>query len=918
SMIPTLHVISHTHWDREWYLPFQSFRMMLVDNIDRVLDLLETDPGFRAFHLDGQTVVLEDYLEIRPQNRTRLERQIQAGRLIVGPFYLLNDQWLVSAESIVRNLLLGRKICREFGTDPMPVGYVADNFGHHSQVPQILAGFGLDNAILGRGITPDSVGGKSEFIWEGADGTRILTHLMAGWYNSAYNFPDDVEGAVRYAQEVEGILSKFASAPLYLGMDGCDHLFARPWLTRIFPEVNKALEGRFEVRHSTMGEFMAELRKSVPDDLVVRRGELREEKHATVVQGTLSAHPEIKQRNIRSQMLLERHAEPLATVNWMCGGSYDADFLWKAWRFVLQNHPHDSICGCSVNQVHRDMIPRFDAADDIAGNLAGRGLQQLALSLRGSMLAEGDKVLLLFNPASRPRRGPLRLKVLYPLRKFSGHTEKDNSASGEREDLFEPFALVDAQGREIPCQVLSRRFPARKRRTSPHMLPDQRQAVEFDLVLEDVSLPAFGYQTLSWVYRPAPPLVSIGAPPFEHRPARVSHISNEPHLMENESLRVEINPDGSLNLTDKATGWRLERTHYFEDGGDAGQSYDYFKPKRDVIVTSLGVPAHIALLHNGPTSAEYEVRLEMLIPACKDGDGRSADRVPLKIRTVYSLARGQKFLGIRTTLDNSAQDHRVQVKFPTDLPGATAHVAENAFEVTRRDIHIPAGEKLHSGCWHLKSFVDVSDQTRGVAVLNRSVAEYHVSEFGRREIALTLLRATEAVFGNLWGTEGYDIDRFGQGVYEFEYGIHLHEGDWKAARLPELAEAFHTGTVHEVFPRRVMGGNASPSGSLAHVDHPFVQLTTFKKAEGRDAVILHLVNLLDEPVHGELVLRDQPLRAGLVRLDETPMSPLPVSDRIPLMWKSKQVLAVELVFEGLPGGGGSPGFAFPFTSEFVD
>lgn len=185
----TLHVVSHTHWDREWYFPFQRFRLRLVDLIDHLLDILDTDPDFVHFNLDAQTIVLEDYLELRPSNRARLERYIREGKIAIGPWYQLNDEFLVSGESTVRSLLEGHRIAEQFGA-VQKIGYLPDQFGNISQMPQIFRGFGIDNAIMGRGYQLTD-GRKMEFDWVAPDGSAVLSSLMAFWYNNAQTFPSD-------------------------------------------------------------------------------------------------------------------------------------------------------------------------------------------------------------------------------------------------------------------------------------------------------------------------------------------------------------------------------------------------------------------------------------------------------------------------------------------------------------------------------------------------------------------------------------------------------------------------------------------------------------------------------------------------------------------------------------------------------
>ena len=166
-------LVAHTHWDREWYLPFQQFRARLVGVVDYIMELLERDERFTSFTLDGQSVILEDYLEIRPENQARLRALVGAGRLVAGPWYVLPDEFLTSEEAILRNLLLGQVIARRFGHS-MDVGHVPDPFGHIGQLPQILRGFGIESAMFSRGMGDEGETLGAEFRWRGPDGSEVL------------------------------------------------------------------------------------------------------------------------------------------------------------------------------------------------------------------------------------------------------------------------------------------------------------------------------------------------------------------------------------------------------------------------------------------------------------------------------------------------------------------------------------------------------------------------------------------------------------------------------------------------------------------------------------------------------------------------------------------------------------------------
>ena len=171
-----IHYVPSTHWDREWYLPFQGFRYKLVKVVDTLIDILEADPRYQRFVFDGQTVALADYLEIKPENRPRLEALLRSGRILVGPWYTMPDERILSGESLIRNLLRGFADARRFGAEPMRYGYVCDIFGHIAQMPQIFAGMGIAHALVWRG-TNQSVH-PAHMIWRAPDGSDVLTFRL--------------------------------------------------------------------------------------------------------------------------------------------------------------------------------------------------------------------------------------------------------------------------------------------------------------------------------------------------------------------------------------------------------------------------------------------------------------------------------------------------------------------------------------------------------------------------------------------------------------------------------------------------------------------------------------------------------------------------------------------------------------------
>src|SRR6187399_461124 len=227
-------VVPHTHWDREWYLPFETFRLRLGAVVDGVLDTLERDPSFTSFTLDGQAIVLEDYAEVRPENEGRLRALLAAGRLEAGPSYVLPDEILVGGEPLVRNLLLGRRVCRRFGVEPSGAGYLPDSFGHPAQLPQILAGFGIRTLLFSRGMGDELDDVGVVFRWRAGPAEVVACQMLPHYDNFArLTWYDDAEERVRGIVERFGEMLRGAGQDTIVLANGSDHLPIEPELPEI-------------------------------------------------------------------------------------------------------------------------------------------------------------------------------------------------------------------------------------------------------------------------------------------------------------------------------------------------------------------------------------------------------------------------------------------------------------------------------------------------------------------------------------------------------------------------------------------------------------------------------------------------------------------------------------------------------------
>ena len=350
-------VVPHTHWDREWYLPFEQFRLRLGAVVDGVLDTLERDPSFTSFTLDGQAIVLEDYLEVRPENEGRLRALLAAGRLEVGPSYILPDEILVGGESLVRNLLLGRRVCRRFGVEPSSAGYMPDSFGHPVQLPQILAGFGIRTFLFSRGLGDEVDDVGVVFRWCAGPAEVVACQMLPHYDNFArMTWYHDAEQRVRKIVAYYGEDVRRAGQEEIVLANGSDHLPIEPELPEILSGLGQELGTEFRI-----GRY--DEHAPAADGLPAHEGELVGSRVQNVLRGVNSARIYLKQANERAEQRL-LSIETAAALRTLRGEEpYPGADLRLAWRDLLRNHPHDSICGCSCDEVHRDMLVRYEQLD---------------------------------------------------------------------------------------------------------------------------------------------------------------------------------------------------------------------------------------------------------------------------------------------------------------------------------------------------------------------------------------------------------------------------------------------------------------------------------------------------------------------------------------------------------------------------
>jgi alpha-mannosidase len=730
-MTVQVHLVSHTHWDREWYLTREQFRLRLVDLVDRVLDRLDRDPGFR-FHLDGQTVVLEDVLEVRPEAEARLRAHVSSGRLLVGPWYVMPDQFLVSGEALLRNLEMGQRLAARFGP-PMPVGYIPDPFGHVAQMPQLLRLRGLESAVLWRGLGP----GPTERWWESPDGSRVLLlHLPAEGYCNALRLP--LLPLDRMAEEAAALVAREAArstASQVLLMAGVDHVEPHDGLDDL-ARVLARLPG-VEGGLSTLPAYVEGARQAVQGaTLEVVHGELRGgQDHAFLLPGVLSARIYLKQANARAQRELEHWAEPLSTFAWRHGAAFPRGPLDYAWRTLLQNHPHDSICGCSVDAVHEENVSRFARVQQVAEGIGERALGHLAAQLAPP--PAGVLRCVVVHTDTRAFRGVLETAIDIP------YESTEPGRDVPRALLEVPYVFVPPQqalasvsttdGAPVAVQLLGEEEAtvwAMSRFEPPWTLRARRLRL-----LIDATVPGCGVAALDLHFD------GPAGTPTVRDPVRAGA-----RWLENGALRVDVNADGTVDVQDKRSGIRYPRCLELEDTGDVGDEYTYCPPERDRCVTSADARGvRVSVVEQGPLRAGLRVELWLPLPraATADRRARDLDNVETPVCVELRLASGAERIEATISVHNAARDHRLRVRFSTATPALGAR-ADSAFALVERPAApppAPPGAREDAvATAPLLSLVDAGDTRAGLSLFADGLTEYELEAGDEGVIALTLLR----------------------------------------------------------------------------------------------------------------------------------------------------------------------------------
>lgn len=843
-----VHVVPHSHWDREWYFTTSRSKVYLMKDLKDVLDTLESNPDFKYFMVDAQGSLLDDYIKWMPQDKDRITKLVKEKKLVIGPWYTQTDQLVISGESIVRNMYYGMKRCETFG-GYMNVGYVPDSFGQSGNMPQIYKEFGIDDTLFWRGVSDDMVN-HTDYNWRGDDGSVVFTTQIPFGYYIGGNIPEDPKQSEEFWQKecFEKAGGRSATKHIYFP-NGFDQAPIRTNLPEIIKERNeKDPENEYVI--SCIEDYIKDVKSENPE-LEEVSGELVIAKHMRIHKSIFSSRSDLKVMNTQIQNYVTNVMEPLLTLSYNLGNDYPHEAVGEIWKLLFENAAHDSIGSCISDTANEDVYVRYKQARDIAVNLVELHSRLIATSVKN----DAEMTFTLINTLPQKRNDTVVVKTYIPGGDFAILDEKGNKVD---------YTVIES--RDLTDYVLSQTIkldPSRK-----FYVPSQ--VLEATIAIKTSDVPAFGYVQYT----------------LDTKGNSAKNLEKK-NTLENEFYAINVEEDGSLTITDKENNVTYKNQGVLVENGDDGDSFNYSPPRKDLEVFSNKSECSVEV-SGSDIYDQAVIKFNMVVP--KDLEERAEGKVSvnLPITMTVALRKDSKVIDFNVHVDNKGLSHRLCVLFDSQIV-SSFNYADEQFGSIKRPNYYEKEMKLYmasaenktekkagvqelanwandQSTWQeppisiepTQSYVSLTDGKQGIAVIPQGVREYEVLD--DHMIRLTLFR-TYGFMGkeNLIYRPGRAS---GERIIEtpaaqllkemdFAFGFTTYASDINEANVDTLAKAYNTNievyTYAEflngrlIFSQREIEGTKESRYSLFETENKLV-VSAMKKAEDNDGYIIRLFN----------------------------------------------------------------------------
>lgn len=853
----TVHMVPHTHWDREWFFTSSRAKVYLLKDIQDVLIKLEEDPRFACFVLDGQASLIVDYLKWRPQDEERIKKLVSQKKLVIGPWYTQTDQFLPSGENIVRNLTYGMRICEKLG-GYQKLAYVPDSFGQESSMPQIYSEAGLKNAVLWRGFSSHEAP-KSEFIWQGEDGSRIKVYRMAcGYFIGGLIDENKLEQIMQENSFPE--VEKEATTNQLLFPQGSDMAPIRFNLPNIVEKLND-LHTKYRFKISSLEKYIEAVNQEEPK-LSTITGEHDSGRDMRVHKSNYSSRADLKQLNTYLQNYLVNVLEPLCSLGTRFGLEYPQVEIEEMWEKLFENSAHDSMANCVSDSVNDDIRHRYKEVKDIATSLAELTLREISVRVKNK---GNDLTLTVFNTLTVSRTGVIRRKLHSPFKKFE---------------------IVDFLGNKIPFTIFSLKDETDEINGATIQLnPGDKifhpeHVYEVDVAIKAENIPPMGYKQF-----------------YIQEAADSDEIQgSESQSIENEFYKVELNQDGSLEIIDKESGHIYHRQAVLEENGDGGDSYNYSPAHADHVIYSTD---QVFTWQTFKSDLVEQLKVSFTFNLPKDLKARKEGKFEVKLPVIMNvfLYKSEKLLRFHVDVDNrKVSDHRLCVDFDSEIANkfTTADLQFGAIKRPVEKITDLANWEAEKNKWQekpisintMQSFVAVGNDSFTLAVFPQGVREYEAIGKGHSKLRLTLFR-TYGMLGKadlLYrpGRASGDAtvktpDAELHKELSFDFALYLAESNFDVAQVAQAAKKYNTPLQafeyaeflngRLLFPFNRVARDLPQSDSVISTSGNLI-LSTIKKADERPGWVIRLFNGGFAAVEDSLFFKQPVKYAELVDLRE--------------------------------------------------
>ncbi|RFE00875.1 glycosyl hydrolase-related protein [Streptococcus parauberis] len=802
-------IVAHTHWDREWHKTFEEYRVRLVDFFGDLIETLENDTDFSCFVMDGQMVVFEDYLAIVPEKKDVLTKLIQEKRIIIGPWYTQPDELIPSGESLIRNLLIGQEMAKEY-TDEMKIGYLPDSFGQSGNIPQLLSGFDYKRAIFWRGMTGNEVSSEN-FIWQSLEGSQVETTVLSQGYGNARDMTLDLENNISIIEENISNLSATSPSGHILLMCGFDQRKIKKDLPKIIRDLNRYYEGQHDFTLSTLDMYQNNAFSSDLNKEVVT-GEFRKGKYMRVHVGIGMTRADIKRKNYDVQTQLFKKSEPLSAMRFIETKKYPKALHDQASKYMMQNQAHDSICCVCTDDTHREMMIRYDKALQISS--------ELDLMAFNDILSNDVNQGTDFNQFS-----------IFNFNGQVGTVESKVSFYSHHKD----FQLVYASTQDILPYTLVKQTQLNLNDTTIEIgvKNDDIYVYKNDVIIKP-EVKGFGLQSIEIVQN------------FSET-GELNSVVYDDRIFTTDNFTLTLEDEGTFTYIDKSTKEAFKNINKLVENGNAGDEYDYSPPVNDI--KNIARIVKTDLIVNTHDHAILDVYYLVTSPINSNVESRSDETEEVAIKTQVCVSRTSKRIDFNTIIQNTVKNHRISVEFQNNQK-TEEHFSEQQFGLIWRDnqIDIPDEEfkdwqEKYYPVFPQQRFTGFNSLSSQMVILNKGLVTYELLENQDTDIiSIPLLTSTDHMGkqdllyrpGRRSGLHVETPDSELIGTYEFNYAFYSGE-------LSVLAQE---GDKYQVSPQLSQDkGKMQSERKYFSINSPGLSLQTVKKAINMNGIILRLVNL---------------------------------------------------------------------------